>query len=244
MHVGPDRSLGEARTPGELLEEALGLEVHGHLDAGEPGRELVKGDHAGVLEAVHAAPDDPLVGPLLHDLGLEVAAEAPHLLGEGDVGLVVLAGAVDPVHEARVLLELGPLVVCHVEGHRDIHGLLDGHAPAAARGIGLGLSAVLTIVVVTGHDPVDELAAHAELRRDLADRAHLLESVLGDPLEPVAAGHRADLVLDEPGPLLGGVGRSRLRGLLDDRLEDLERRIARGAHELGEDSVGLVAAVL
>ena len=47
------------------------LEVEVDLDPGQAGGELVEGDHAGVRQALGDVPLDPLVRPLLDDLGLE-----------------------------------------------------------------------------------------------------------------------------------------------------------------------------
>src|SRR3954451_6536340 len=130
--VGADGALDMPHPARGLLDERAGLYVDVELDASQPRSDLVERDDAGMAHALRDLPLDPLVGPLLDDLRLELLRHAPDLRLEGHVRLVLLRDVVEAVHEVRPLLELGPLVVDRLERHADVDVLLDRHAPALA----------------------------------------------------------------------------------------------------------------
>ena len=147
MQVSTDGALDVAHAAGGLLDQAAGLDVDVDLDAGQARGDLVEGRDAVVRDALGDVPLDALVGALLLDLGGELAREEPDLRLELEVRLVVLADALDPVHELGPLLELREVVVGR--GHRDadVDRLLDGHAPALAD---TGLGALATTTTAAG----------------------------------------------------------------------------------------------
>jgi hypothetical protein len=85
-----------------------------------------------VRDAVGDLPLDPLVLALLDDLGAELLRHPPDLRLEGDVLVVLLRDALEPMHELRPFLELRPLLVDRGQWDADVDVLLDRHAPALA----------------------------------------------------------------------------------------------------------------
>jgi hypothetical protein len=81
--------------------------------------------NAGVVLAVGVAPGDALVGPLLGDLGLPLVPRATERGDPAYMRVVELRDLLDAVHEARELLELGPLVVDRAQRRLDLDRLLD-----------------------------------------------------------------------------------------------------------------------
>ena len=73
--------------------------------------QLVEGDHAGVVLAVHVAPGHPLLRALLDDLSVPFVALPAERRDPVQMRLVLLADLVDALHELRELAELRPLVV-------------------------------------------------------------------------------------------------------------------------------------
>src|SRR5215204_4062172 len=102
------------------------------LDAREVVAEPVERGHADGLQGPLAAPDDPLAGLLLDDLGLPRAADAPDVLVEHERRVVPLLDLLEAVHEVRPVLELRELVVRGLDVDRHVDVLLDGESPAAA----------------------------------------------------------------------------------------------------------------
>src|SRR5215216_1337485 len=68
-----------------LLEQPLRLEVEDDLDPGKPVAQLVERYDARRLRPTQALPCDPLVRPLIGDLGLPLASDAPDLLVPDEV---------------------------------------------------------------------------------------------------------------------------------------------------------------
>src|SRR4029453_6334684 len=121
VHPARDAADRVAHVLHHALRVVLDLQHHAGLLIGE----AVEGDHARVLRARRALPRHTLVGPLLGDLG------GPVLLLAADVGvpaqspIIQLGDRGDALHEARELLELGPLVVRGAYRHFDVDGFLD-----------------------------------------------------------------------------------------------------------------------
>ena len=117
----------------------------------------MEGHDSGVRDPADRPPDDPLVGPLLEDLRLPPAPDAPHLLGEDDVHVVALVDGLDPVHELRVVLELGELVVHDLERRGHVHRLLHRHPASCTRAV---RSAPVAVAVAAG-EPREQFARRA-----------------------------------------------------------------------------------
>ena len=121
-------SRDEAELVAGLLDDALGLEVHLQHDPRAFVVEAVERDDAGVRRAVGRPPGDALVGVLLGDLGVPLAATAADLGHPVQLGVVDLPDLLDALHELRELLELRPLVVRGAYRDIDVDRLLDpGH---------------------------------------------------------------------------------------------------------------------
>src|SRR4051794_27161097 len=151
--IGAHRTLDVTHAAGGLLDQGAGLDVDVHLDTREARSELVERHNACVGDPFGHLPLDPLVWPLLDDLRLELLRNAPDLRLEGEVRLVLLRDVLEPVHEARPLLELGPLVVDRPERGADVDVLLDRHPPTLADTrltLGLGAAAGLADGVLDG----------------------------------------------------------------------------------------------
>ena len=114
-----------------FLEQAFGLDVEGHLDPGEPRGQLVEGDDAAVREALLDVPLDPLVGPLLDDLGLELPGDPPDLRRDSTVASSTWS-ALSTRCMKSAIFELGPEVVGDLDRNRHVDRLLDRHPPAAS----------------------------------------------------------------------------------------------------------------
>src|SRR4051794_13436851 len=157
--IGSHRALDVTHTARRLLDQRAGLNVDVQLHPREARAKLVEGHDAGVSDALDDLPLDALVRALLDDLGLELLRLAPDLDLEGDVRLVLLRHVLQPVHELRPLLELGPLVVDGLEGNADVDVLLDRHAPALADSFdALRLAAAAS---AAGQDPLACLLGEA-----------------------------------------------------------------------------------
>src|SRR5215213_11443665 len=79
----------------------------------------MQGDDARVPLARGRMPGDALVGPLLADLGIPFPSPTARGSDPVEVRVVELPNLLDPLHEARKLLELRPLVVGGLD--RDVH---------------------------------------------------------------------------------------------------------------------------
>src|SRR4029450_10768548 len=109
-----------------LLDRALGLGLELQHDPRAAVVHPVEGDHASLVDALGRAPGDPLVGPLLGDLGVELLLTPADLRAPVQMGVVELTNLLDALHEAPEVLELRPLVVGRAPRHGDVDALLDG----------------------------------------------------------------------------------------------------------------------
>src|SRR4051794_6532902 len=188
--IGSHRALDVTHTARRLLDQRAGLNVDVQLHPREARAKLVEGHDAGVSDALDDLPLDALVRALLDDLGLELLRLAPDLDLEGDVRLVLLRHVLQPVHELRPLLELGPLVVDGLEGNADVDVLLHRHTPAFADSFGaLRLAAASA---AAGQDSLACLLGEATGAAGLLDRVangllHASADLLADLLHGAAA---------------------------------------------------------
>src|SRR5215211_1243009 len=195
--VRSDRPLHVAHPASRLLDQRARLDVEGHLHAGELGGELVERHDPRVVQTLCHVPLDAIVGALVEDLGVELLRNAPDLRLERDVALVLLRDPLEAVHEARPLLELGPLVVGRAKRHRYVDRLLYRHSPTLADARRAGRR-----VAAARHETLPGLLRQAGCTARLVDR--LADRVL-DAL--------ADLRADFPAVLLDGLGAVRERTL-------------------------------
>src|SRR4051795_8670142 len=125
LEVALDAALEHARGVSDLLDNALGLGLELQHDLRARVVDAVEGHHAGLLGALRRGPRDPLVGVLLGDLRVELLLTATDLRAPMKAGVIELTDLLDALHEARELLELGPLVVGGAHGHGHFDALLD-----------------------------------------------------------------------------------------------------------------------
>src|SRR3954453_1960391 len=140
-------------------------------------------------DAMRHLPLDPVVGPLLGDLRLELPGEAPDLRLEPDVAVVLLGYLVEAVHELRPLLELGPGVVGILHGDRDVDRLLDRHTATLGHARdALLLRLVLALVGVSAEARDHALAGLFGHSSDAAGLIDLLvDRVLDGPGDGLAS---------------------------------------------------------
>src|SRR5919106_2148069 len=125
LEVALDAAAVGAEHAPELLGQALRLLVLLNRAFRARVVQALEGDGTAVFLTVDRAPGHALVRPLLGDLGAPGVLLAADFHRPLEVGVVELADALDPLHEAGELLELRPLVVRRRERHVDFDRFLD-----------------------------------------------------------------------------------------------------------------------
>jgi hypothetical protein len=120
VEIAGDLTVVQLGDRADLLDDGLGLPVdldrHPRAIVGQ----LVERDHAGVRRPVGAIPRDPLFRILLGHLGIEGTLDSRDVDLPVQTTVVELLHLVDPAHEFRKRLELGPLVVGGPDRYLDI----------------------------------------------------------------------------------------------------------------------------
>src|SRR5690606_36888073 len=127
LQVASHRRARHADSGAHLLLEAFRLDVHEEVDLGAALVDGREDDRPVVPGPALALPGDDLVRHLAGNPGGPPPA-GPRNLGDPVQALVIqLAYLLDVFHEVWELLELGPLVVCLLDGHRYLYTLLYSH---------------------------------------------------------------------------------------------------------------------